>query len=124
MKTNLSNAEWKIMNRLWESAPLTITQLTAQLREETGWKKNSVITMLDRLAAKGAVYFEEGARARQYYPAITREEAQRIETESFLDRVYGGKLGLMMSAMVDSRGLTQEEIDELYAILRKAGEVT
>ncbi len=124
MKTNLSNAEWKIMNRLWEVAPLTITQLTAQLREETGWKKNSVITMLDRLAAKGAVYFEEGARARQYYPAIAREEAQRIETESFLDRVYGGKLGLMMSAMVDSRGLTQEEIDELYAILRKAGEVT
>ena len=122
MKTNLSNAEWRIMNRLWESAPLTITQLTAQLHEETGWKKNSIITMLDRLAAKGAVYYKEGTRARQYYPAIAREEAQRAETESFLDRVYGGRLGLMMSAMVDSRALTQEEIDELYAILRKAGE--
>lgn len=122
MKVNLSDAEWKIMNKLWEGAPLTITQLTHLLEGETGWKKNSIITMLSRLEAKGAVRYEEGERAKQYYPAIPREEARKAETESFLDKVYGGSLGLMMSALVDSKGLTQEDIDELSEILRKAGE--
>ena len=55
MSCNLTDAEWKLMHRLWETAPQTITQLTAALREETGWEKHTVITMLSRLEAKGAV---------------------------------------------------------------------
>ena len=93
----------------------------AALREETGWSKNTVITMLGRLEAKGAVRHEEGQRAKLYYPVTDREDAARTETESFLDKVYGGSLGLMMSAMVDSRRLTPEDIAELSAILEKAG---
>ena len=55
MTINLSDSEWKLMNRLWEQSPRTITELTAAVREETGWSKNTVITMLSRLEAKGAV---------------------------------------------------------------------
>ena len=121
MKINLSDSEWKLMNRLWDQAPLTIMELTAALREETGWTKNTVITMLSRLEAKGAVRYEEGGRAKQYFPTVDREDAARAETESFLSKVYGGSLGLMMSAMVESRQLTEADIAELSAILEKAG---
>ena len=55
MKIDLSNSEWKLMNRLWQTAPMTITELTAALREDTGWSKNTVITMLSRLEGKEAV---------------------------------------------------------------------
>lgn len=121
MKVNLSDSEWKLMNCLWEQAPVTITELTADLRKETGWTKNTVITMLSRLEGKGAVRHEEGERAKRYYPSVCREEAARTETESFLGKVYGGSLGLMMSAMVESRALSEEDIAELSAILKKAG---
>ena len=100
MSCNLTDAEWKLMHRLWEQSPQTITQLTTALSAETGWEKHTVITMLTRLEAKGAV---------------------RHEAESFLGKVYGGSLGLMMSAMVEGRALTQEDIDELTAILEQAG---
>ena len=121
MKIDLSNSEWKLMRRLWDHAPSTITELTAALREETGWSKNTVITMLSRLEAKGAVRHEEGERAKRYFPVIDRRDAARAETESFLGKVYGGSLGLMMSAMVESRQLTESDIAELSAILEKAG---
>lgn len=120
MKINLSDGEWKLMRRLWERSPRTIAELTAALREETGWSKNTVITMLSRLEAKGAVRHEEG-KAKRYFPALRREDAVQAETESFLSKVYGGSLGLMMSAMVESRQLTEEDIAELSAILDKAG---
>ena len=122
MKTNLSDGEWKLMNKLWEKEPRTITQLTTALQEETGWSKHTVITMLSRLEAKGAVYHDETTQAKRYYPKLEREDAARSETRSFLDKVYGGRLGLMMSAMVDSRALSQEDIDELTAILENAKE--
>ena len=118
---SLSDNEWKLMGRLWERSPRTITELTADLREETGWSKNTIITMLSRLEAKGAVRHEEGGRAKQYFPAVDREDAAMAETESFLSRVYGGSLGLMVSNLVESRQLTEADIAELSAILEKAG---
>ncbi len=121
MKINLSDSEWKLMNRLWEHSPMTIMELTAALKSDTGWSKNTVITMLSRLEAKGAIRHEEGVRAKQYFPAMIREDAALAETESFLDKVYGGSLGLMMSAMVENRALTEADIAELSAILEKAG---
>ncbi|MBR1689549.1 MAG: BlaI/MecI/CopY family transcriptional regulator [Oscillibacter sp.] len=39
---------------------MTVTELTAALRQETGWSKNTVITMLSGLEKKGAVRYEEG----------------------------------------------------------------
>ena len=119
MKVNLSDGEWKLMNKLWEGEALTIAQLTAALREETGWGKHTVITMLSRLEAKGAVT-HDGGTPKQYSPLIPWQEAQREETASFLHKVYGGRLGSMVNAMVDSRALTQADLDELAAILEKA----
>ena len=121
MQVNLSDSEWKLMNHLWEQSPRTITELTAAVKGETGWSKNTVITMLARLEAKGAVRHEEGLRAKRYFPAVAREEAALAETESFLSKVYGGSLGLMMSAMAQSKSLTEEDIAELSAILERAG---
>ena len=121
MKIHLSDGEWKLMDRLWEDGPATITQLTHALEGETGWSKHTIITMLSRLEAKGAVTYEEGKRAKLYSPLIMREDAARAETESFLSKVYGGSLGLMMNAMVESRSLTEADIAELSAILEKAG---
>ena len=119
MKIDLSNSEWKLMNRLWQKPPMTITELTAAMKEETGWSKNTIITMLSRLEGKEAVRHEKGRRAKQYFPAVGREDAIESETETFLDKVGG--LGLLMSAMVERNALTEDDIAELTAILEKAG---
>ena len=121
-KISLSEAEWKLMDSLWEEPPKTIMQLTKSLEGNTGWGKNIVITMLKRLEAKGAVRYEEGGKAKQFYPAVSREETALEETRGFLDRVYNGSLGLMVDAMVSSRSLSEQDIEELMEILKKAEE--
>ena len=122
MKVSLSNMEWKLMDPLWKCAPMTLMELTRALAPDTGWTKHTVITMLTRLEGKGAVRWEQVGRTRHYYPVISREEARREETAGFLDRVYGGRLGLMVNALVEDHALTKEDLDELKAMLRKAGE--
>lgn len=121
-KINLSDGEWIIMNELWDNAPETITQLTGTLKQSTGWSKHTIITMLGRMESKGAVRHEEGIRAKQYYPAVERTETVLGETESFLEKVYSGSLGLMVNTMVEKNSLSKEEINELYAILKRAEE--
>ena len=121
MSCNLTDAEWKLMHRLWEQSPQTITQLTAALSAETGWEKHTVITMLTRLEAKGAVRHEAGGRAKQFYPAVAQSHAAPTQTESFLRKVYGRSQRHMKTAMLEGPALTQEDIDELTAILEQAG---
>ena len=42
------------------------------------------------------------------------------ETESFLSKVYGGSVGMMVSNLVDRGALSEQEIQELKAILDAA----
>ncbi len=115
----LQQSDRYIMEKLWEESPRTITQLYHELKEEQGWSKSTVNTLLTRMVEKGIIYYEEGGRARQYYPAVKREDAAVAETENFLQRVYKGSVGMMMNTMIRESAFSQEEIEELYEILKK-----
>lgn len=117
---NLSDGEWKLMNLLWESAPRTISQMVKVLADDTGWDKATVLVMLRRMEQKGAVRFEQDGRSKLYYPAVPKVGIAVAETESFLHRVFGGSLGLLVSSMATQKALSQTDIEELYAILEKA----
>lgn len=115
--TILGQSEWIIMEKLWEQQPRTIMQLFHSLEVEPGWSKSTVNTLLGRMVDKGIIYYEDGGKARQYYPKIKREEAALAETENLLSRVYKGSVSMMMSTLVKKRDFTRQEIQELYDIL-------
>lgn len=115
--TILGQSEWIIMEKLWEQQPRTIMQLFHSLEVAPGWSKSTVNTLLGRMVDKGIIDYEDGGRARQYYPKIKREEAALAETENLLSRVYKGSVSMMMSTLVKKRNFTEEEIRELYDIL-------
>lgn len=116
----LQPSEWIIMDKLWESSPKTIMQLYHELKEEPGWSKSTVNTLLRRMVQKEIIFYEEGAKAKQYYPKINRDDAAITETESLLDRVYKGSVSMMLNTLIRNNNLTNDDIDELYAILEKA----
>jgi len=122
MKVKLTDAEWKVMETLWREEPRTIMQITKELQEETGWTKYTVMSFLKRMEDKGAVHFIEGERAKLYYSDLKREDASLQEAEEFLEKVFEGRLGLMVNAMVKRQALSEEEIRELYDILDTAKE--
>ncbi len=76
--------------------------------------------MAGNLEEKGALHYEEGERAKLYFPDLKREEAALQETENFLDRVFQGRMGMMLNTMVQQRALTREDVEELHRILERA----
>ena len=71
---------------------------------------------------KGLIAYSEGGKAREYYPLIKKGDVALSETKSLLDRVFKGSVNMMMSTLVKSNKLSKDEINELQAILKKAGE--
>ena len=82
-----------------------------------GWSVHTVISFLKRMQAKGAVKVHEG-RPIRYSAALDRDEAVRQETEDILGRVYGGEKLLMIQCAVNASPLSDEEREELIAILK------
>ena len=119
---NLTNSEWYVLDCLWEKTPMTVMELVAALGEKVGWAKSTTITNLTRMEAKGLIRAQVQGRGKHYFPCVDRQSSARAETRSFLDRVYRGSVGLMVSAMAEEKALSKEEIDALYEILRQAEE--
>ena len=120
--TLLTGGEWNVMRELWAESPLTLMQLVARLSETVGWAKSTTITTLRRMEGKGLVAVEQTERGKSYTPLAAEADAAVSETHSFLDRVYQGSVGLMVSAMAERQELSDEELAALRRILRDAEE--
>ena len=117
---HLSDGEWKLMKVLWQQSPRTLGALVAALAPTTGWSKATVFMMLKRLIAKGAVTMDDSGKFQKYSAAITYSDVEPEETESFLSKVYGGSVGMMVSNLVGRGALSEQEIQALKAILDAA----
>ena len=118
----LSDGEWKLMKLLWERQPMTLGDMVEALKEDTAWSKGTVFTMLRRMGAKGIVRMDDSGKYQQYYPVLEKDDAALAETKNFLERVYDGSVGMMISAMTNEKRLSKSEIYELYEIIREARE--
>ena len=114
----LQQSEWIIMEKLWEEHPRTIMQLYHALKEAPGWSKSTVNTLLGRMVDKEIIYYEQGTKAKQYYPNVSRDDAALAETESLIERVYQGSVSMMMNTLVKKKDFSKEEIRSLYDILK------
>lgn len=121
MDIALTEAEWSVMECLWEKAPRTGRETVICMDEKMGWSRSTTLTLLRRLEEKGAVGISDG-NVKTFWPRILREDVAVHETENLLDRAYKGSLSLLVSAFTRKQPLPQKEIDELYAILREMEE--
>lgn len=119
-RITLQPSEWIIMEKLWEDSPKTIMQLYHALKEKPGWSKSTVNTLLGRMVKKQILYYEEGEKAKQYFPNVSHEDCAAAETESLLDRVYKGSVSMMLSTLIRNKNLSDNDIKELYEILEEA----
>ena len=119
---NLTAAEWQVMECLWDFSPATGREICEDMEEEMGWNRSTTLTLLRRLEAKGAVKCGNEGGKKTFLPAIRREDAYYKETRSLLSRAYEGSVSMMLSAFTKKQSLPQEEIDELYELLRELEE--
>ena len=121
MPDRCTEAEWKIMEVLWDSAPRTMSEITKALEPSTGWTRHTVITLLKRMQEKGTVAVDESGDVKTYTPLLTQEEASKEQTNKLLRRVFSGKASLLINHLVDSGEITLKEMDELMDMMRKSG---
>lgn len=114
----ITDAEWKVMEVVWEDPPATAQQVLDAVGSSEGWKSQTVKTLLGRLVKKGALTYETEANRYLYLPCFTRETAVAAETGSFIERVTRGSVAPLLAHLVRSRRkLSAEELASLRELL-------
>lgn len=116
----VTNSEWYVMNCLWEKSHLSLMQLVTLLKESAGWSKSTSATMVRRMTEKDLIGYEENGKTKYFFPKVKKQDVVVQETRDFLQRIYDGSVGMMMSALVRQNDLSQEDILELQEILKAA----
>ncbi len=116
----VTNSEWYVMNCLWEKSHLSLMQLVHLLKESAGWSKSTSATMVRRMTEKDLIGYEENGKTKYFFPKVKKQDVVVQETRDFLQRIYDGSVGMMMSALVRQNDLSQEDILELQEILKAA----
>lgn len=115
----LSDAEWTVMNALWEHSPASARDVHARMHDRD-WAYTTVKTMLDRLVEKGAVAVEKQANAGIFTPLLTRDEARSSAVRSLVERAFGGTFDALVQHFVAAERLTARERAQLKALIDSA----
>ena len=117
----ISDSELEVMRVLWAAdKALPVTEIRKALQLSMGWEATTVKTLVGRLCAKGVIAQEK--RNVFYYSALVSEkEYNDWATGRLINRLYRGSAKNLVAALVDSEGLSAEDIEELRAMFKVEG---
>ncbi len=111
------------MEVVWaEPAPVTANEVVARLEPSTDWNPKTIKTMLNRLVNKGALGYEPDGKRYLYKPKVARDECVRVQSRSFLSRVFGGATGAALVHFIEEHNLTPADIEQLRRVLARRKE--
>jgi len=118
----ITEAESVVMEALWaQKRPLAAEDVIAAVANQ-GWQEATVKTLLNRLLTKKAIRAERDGRRYLYSPVLKREAWVLEESETLLERVFGGRVAPLVAHFSRHRKLSRKDIAELRQLLEELGD--
>lgn len=109
------DSELLLMEYLWENGPCIAADLAEEFLKRYNWKKSTTYIVLKRLEGKGAI-----SRSYPKYlvtAIVSRQQVQLAETNTLLDRMFGGSFASLFANFLNSDQLSDQALDELQAMI-------
>jgi BlaI family penicillinase repressor len=116
----VTEAEWEILNIVWEKEPCAAGTVQEALVDRKGWAYTTVKLTMNRMVKKGFLEIEKIRNLQLFRACISRAEARHGELRKMLDRAFGGTLTPMLKFLIEHEGLSAEETDELRELVKQS----
>lgn len=120
--TELTPAEQKIMQLLWQQGPLSVRDITGMLSEQQPVAYTTVQTLCRILLDKGHVSAEKQGKAFIYQAQTVQQEARSQALLSLLKKFFGGSPDLLAQHLLQELQLSAEVAAQLQAKINAAGQ--
>ena len=110
----MTPAELRVMKALWQLGKGSVAEVRAELTargHELAY--TTVMTLLGRLATKGAVVVDREREPFVYRPAHRRESVLRDRLRAFVRDTFDGQASSLVLRLVEDEALSREELREI-----------
>ena len=115
---SISEAESHVMEVLWRApGPVVAEQIVVALQDTHHWQAATVKTLLNRLLKKGAIAAEKEGRRFLYQAVLQRDAWLARESDSMLQRLFGGRLAPLVAHFGSQQKLSQADVQELRKLI-------
>jgi BlaI family transcriptional regulator, penicillinase repressor len=121
-QTPLTPAQLQIMNLFWDHGELGVAQVWQHLSGRRAVARNTVQTMLTRLAERGWLRARVQANAFYYRAAHPRKSAQSGMIGELLDGAFGGSASGLVMSLLESRRISADEAARIREMIDRAKE--
>ena len=105
--------ESRFADMIWENEPIPSPELVKLPERELSWKNSTTSTLLKRLCERG-IFRNQGGIVTSL---ISRRDFYAVQSEKFVEETFSGSLPAFLAAFTTRKKLSQEEIDELQALI-------
>ncbi|GAA0077660.1 BlaI/MecI/CopY family transcriptional regulator [Clostridium sp. CTA-5] len=116
----ISNAEWEVMKVIWNCSEITSVNIIRELKDKVEWKPSTIKSLINRLLNKNVIGFKKLSNEYLYFPLISEHECIKKESRSFVDKVFNGSVKSMLLNFVESKEISETDIEELKDILKQS----
>ena len=109
----LYDAEYRLMEIVWELEPLTSTELYKTCLPRLGWKKSTTYTVLRKLCERGILRNEDSLVTS----LVKRQDVQRYESQAVMEKWFDHSLPQFVAAFLGERKLSRKEAEELRQMI-------
>lgn len=121
MKKKPSDFELQILGVLWESAPMTVREVRANLTDEKERAYTSVLSVMQVMEKKALLRREkpESGTADNWFPAVDRSEVTKPLMRGLMRQLFGGRPSVVMQQLLDAESVDAGEIDAIRKLLKE-----
>ena len=121
--SNLTDAELRLMEVLWEKGTATVSDVVERLPKSVPLAYSTVLTTLRILEHKGYIRHtksDEG-RAFVYHPLVGREQASRKAVRHLVSRFFANSPELLVLNLLEDEEISEKELKRIRNIIAEGG---
>jgi predicted transcriptional regulator len=120
----LTAAEQKIMQVLWQRGPLTVRDIAAELSQEQQVAYTTIQTLCRILLDKGHVSCEKQGKAFVYQATTVQQEARSQALLALVKKFFGGSPDLLAQHLITETALSADLATQLQQKIDQAAATT
>ena len=118
----LSESQLEIMNVVWDLGECIVADVLSRLQQRRTITRNTVHTMMSRLADKGWLKHRNEGTKFVYWASVPRQHVQQQYVDRVVNAVFDGSTEGMVLALLQDRTLSREEASRIRRMIREAEE--
>jgi len=119
-ESSLTSPQLQIMSLFWEHGELGVAQVWKLLKLERPLARNTVQTMLARLADKGWLRARADGNAFYYRAARPRDSVLRGMVGKLLETAFAGSAAGLVMTLLENRRISPEEAGRIRELIDRA----